>query len=310
MSKKILKWQGAALGCISVLSLSSALFAQGGFDGPGRYEIMNLQSGRVIDLDRNDQSTVIQFSTRGTDNQAWDVQRADGGYFYLRNAMNGYALEASSDRNSAPLRGAPFNGSPSQQWRIDPGKDGNAIMFNRNGKVIDVPDGTKREGERLQTYGLTGDANQRFIFRRMGGGITGRNVGGRPSSRDYDRGRGPRDSAFGGNAQPDQRGRYFDDRDRMYKINGDGVCFYRERNYRGEAFCAHSGEDIRDVGPSWRDSFASVKFFGRTRGVDVYENENYRGARIRIDNDEPDLGRLRGGRGSSSNVRAMSFRTN
>jgi len=51
---------------------ASLAMAQGGFGGPGRYEITNIKSGKVLDLDRNDQTTVIQYSARGTDNQRWD----------------------------------------------------------------------------------------------------------------------------------------------------------------------------------------------------------------------------------------------
>src|SRR5689334_8997518 len=162
------------LGCVLAFGLPSLLLAQGGFDGPGRYEITNERSGKVIDLDRNDQTTVIQFSPRGTDNQTWDVVPANGGYFYIRNGMNGYALEATSDRNSAQLRGAPFNGSPAQQWRIQPGKTGNAVLVSRNGKVVDVPDGTRNDGAHLQIYDSTGDSNQRFTFRRVAGGAFNR----------------------------------------------------------------------------------------------------------------------------------------
>src|SRR5690349_17987369 len=101
-------FSSAVLGCIVALGFQPSAVAQGGFDGPGRYEISNVRSGKVMDLDRNDQSTVIQFSPRGTDNQTWDVVRANSGYYFLRNAMNGYALEATGDRNSSPLRAAPF----------------------------------------------------------------------------------------------------------------------------------------------------------------------------------------------------------
>lgn len=74
------------------LSLPFMAGAQGGFNGPGRYEITNLKSGKVLDLDRNDQTSVIQFSSRGTDNQAWDIRAAGGGFYSLRNVMNGNAI--------------------------------------------------------------------------------------------------------------------------------------------------------------------------------------------------------------------------
>jgi hypothetical protein len=304
-----------ALGFVVAVGLQASAFAQGGFDGPGRYEIVNVGSGKVIDLDRNDQSTVIQFSGRGTDNQTWDVERASSGYYFLRNGMNGYALQADNDRNSSPLRGVPFNGSSAQQWRIERGKDGNAVIVNRNGKVIDVPDGTREDGARLQVYGTTGDDNQRFTFRRVSGGVFGRDTTdrGRYNTRDRDyRGRDNRDyrdrdrgSVFDSRTQADS---YYDERDRTYRMNGDGVCFYRDRNYQGEAFCVRAGETIRNVGPQFNDAFSSVRFFGRTRNVEIYENEELGGDHVRIRGDEPDLGRVRSNRGGSFNDRITSFR--
>ena len=159
----------AAVAVLTLLALPAVLPAQGGFAGPGSYEISNLQSGKVLDLDRNDQTTVIQFSSRGTDNQVWVISDAGSGFYYLRNAMNGNALDSPSNSNSAPVRGVPYNGSPSQQWRIDRGKDGNALIVNRNGKTLDIPDGTNRDGVRVQIYDLNGDSNQRFLLRRVSG---------------------------------------------------------------------------------------------------------------------------------------------
>ena len=145
-----------------------AAFGQGGFNGPGTYEITNFKSGKVIDLDRNDQTTVIQFSSRGTDNQTWYIQNADSGFYFIRNGMNGNAMTATGG-NASPLQGRPFTGDASQQWSIENGKDGNAIISNRQGKAFDVPDGTNRDGVRLQIYDRNGDSNQRFTFRQVQG---------------------------------------------------------------------------------------------------------------------------------------------
>jgi len=79
--------------------------AQGGFDGPGRYEIVNLDSGKVLDLDRNDRTSVIQFSSRGpTIRYRKSGHRATRAFTILRNAMNGNVLEADGTRNSMPVR--------------------------------------------------------------------------------------------------------------------------------------------------------------------------------------------------------------
>lgn len=118
--------------------------AQVGFDGPGRYEIVNLKCGKVLDMDRNDQTSVIQFSSRGTDNQVWEIRPSgDPGFCYLRNAMNGNALEADGTRNSTPVLAARFDGGANQQWRFDMGKDGNALIISRLGKTLDIPGGTR-----------------------------------------------------------------------------------------------------------------------------------------------------------------------
>ena len=262
---------------------ASLVFAQGGFDGPGRYEITNLKSGKILDLDRNDQTSVIQFSPRGTDNQRWEIQPAGGGFFYFRNSMNGKVLEISRNSNSAPLVCGRYDGNPNQQWRLEPGKDGNALIVSRGGRTIDVPDGSSQDGLRIQVYDLNGDSNQRFIFRRVGGG-------GPPAIvRREDRGR-----------DPERTGRFFDEREQVWKLAGDGVCFYPAPDFRGEAFCTRVGNDVSEVSRDF--SFASVRFFGRARMVEVFDRREFSGDRARITRDERDLGRIRFGRIGSFRV--------
>jgi hypothetical protein len=150
------------------IALAGFAFAQGGFDGPGRYEITNLKSGKVLDLDRNDQTTVIQFSARQTDNQVWRVERGPEGSFFIRNVMNGKALQVTSNSKSSPVICGRFDGGRDQQWRIEPGKDGNLLIVSSNGLTVDVPDGSNRDGLHLHMYEKNGDSNQRFMFRRAG----------------------------------------------------------------------------------------------------------------------------------------------
>src|SRR5258706_15357045 len=273
------------IGIVWAMGISLA-WAQGGFGGPGRYEILNLQSGKVIDLDRNDQTTVIQFQSRGTDNQQWDFQPAGEGFFYILNAMNGRALEVTGG-NSSPLVGRPFNRAPSQQWRIEAGKDGNALIVSRLGKTIDVPDGSNRDGLKLQIYDLNGDSNQRFIFRRVGGGGPGPRGADRPPNViERPVGPGPR----GGG--PDRWGRIYDERD-GWRLERDGVCFYERPNFRGEALCLRQGEEFRNVPRDFGEVFSSVRFFGRVREVVVYERRDFRGERYRVTRDERDIQRSR-----------------
>jgi hypothetical protein len=67
-----------------------------------RYEITNLKSGKVLDLDRNDQTSVI--SSRGIGTQAWESHSAGSGLRSLQNAVNGNALEATRTAHNTPVR--------------------------------------------------------------------------------------------------------------------------------------------------------------------------------------------------------------
>jgi hypothetical protein len=240
-------------------------WAQGGFNRPGRYEISNVRSGKVIDQDRNDQTSVIQFSARNTDNQQWDVVPAEPGFWVLRNAMNGNALQQMGPGNSTPVRGMPFTGSLSQQWRIVPASDGNALITNRLGKTLDIPNGSNRDGARVQSYDVNGEANQRFIFRRLA---------------DL--------------ARRDDRAHLLVTDGVMDGVmDGDGVCFYREPGFHGRAFCVAAGDQVHRLPDPLIERFASVKFFGRVRGVELFSEEEFGGRRARIERDRPDLAGFR-----------------
>ncbi len=163
---KIAAWVAAGIGCALCIPFDAA--AQGGFNGPGRYQIANQGSGKVLDLNRNDQSSVAQFSSRGTDNQMWDVRPATSGFYFVVNAMNGNALESGGNRNPS-VRATRFNGGPAQQWRFDADRGGNALIVSRLGNTLDIPGGTNADGARVQMYAVNGGSNQRFMFRQSTG---------------------------------------------------------------------------------------------------------------------------------------------
>ena len=247
-----------------------AAWAQGGFDGPGSYEIRNLKSGQALDLDR-DRITLAQNPPRDVATQRWIISPAAPGYFYIRNAATEAALEIIKDSNSAPVLAQSREDNPNQHWRIEAGKDGNALLISRFGKALDVPDGSSREGLRLQIYDRNGDSNQRFTFRRVGGVLSNLVP---PIGRGRERG-----------------GRYFDERDHMWKLRGDGACFYRETNFRGDSICIRAGEDLPDVFRESPGTFRSLKFFGGSREVLIYERPAFRGGINRITRDASNLGR-------------------
>lgn len=281
-----------------ILSLSiGALFAQGGFRGAGRYEIISPLSRKVIDMDRNDQRTVIQYDSRRADNQMWDAQDAGGGFYYFRNAMNGYVLAVRDDRNSTPLIVEPYDGSPRQRWRVEGGDRDTAILVNANGKAIDIPYGSTNNGVKLNSYSRNNEVNQRWQFQEVrGGGNRSNNRYDTPSnsSRRADRYDNPGfNSPNSSNNRPDRDGMYYDDRERMYKLDGSGVCFYRDRDFQGDAVCARTGADRSRIGARFTNA-GSVKFFGNARGVQFFDREDFRGSAVEITRDERDLRNYRG----------------
>ena len=152
----------------SLSIIGTTLFAQGGFTGPGWYRITNLKSGRSLAL-APDMRAVVQLSPRDSEDQAWLIDPAPGGMFFIRNGVNGNALQPTSGDRSAQVVAAPYNGQPGQQWRIQPGKDGNALIANSFGRVLDIANGEQRDGVPLQIYDNNGDSNQRFTLSAVRG---------------------------------------------------------------------------------------------------------------------------------------------
>jgi len=275
-----------------LLLVSLAAFAQGGFRGPGRYEIYSPLSRKVLDMDRNDRSTIIQFESRRTDNQVWDISDAGGGFYYIRNGMNGYALAVRDNRNSTPLVAEPFNNAPNQQWRFENGNDSSLILVNRNGKAIDIPYGSTNDGVKVNSYNRNGEVNQRWMLQEASNVGTSRSSS---SGSRYDRtnsnsSRNRYDNPAASGQQSTDGVAYYDDQARMYKMDGDGACFYRDRNFQGEAVCA----TVRSGRRRWNAPFTeigSVKLFGRATGVQFFDKEEFRGNSVEVTGDANNFNR-------------------
>ena len=98
----------------------------------------------------------------------------------------------------------------------------------------------------------------------------------------------------------DNRDIYRDDRDRDGYRNdprygrNNSICVFEETNYRGRYECFDSREEVSDLGrfTNWNDRISSIRVFGPAR-VTLYRDINFRGDRITVDGDIPDLRRLR-----------------
>ena len=154
---------------VAAMLIASVAYAQGGFGGPGRYEIMNERTGRVLALDRGDQTTVVQLAPHGADSEQWLVEPGPGGALFIRSALDGRALTITRNARSAQVVCGRLDRGPAQQWRIDAASaDGKAVIVSvAGGRVIDIPNGSSQEGLKIQIYDRNGDPNQRFRFRRV-----------------------------------------------------------------------------------------------------------------------------------------------
>ena len=74
----------------------------------------------------------------------------------------------------------------------------------------------------------------------------------------------------------------------------DSVCVYEDTDYRGRVECFDSGRDVADLGRfgGWSDRISSIRIIGNGR-MAAFVDIGYRGDRIIIDQDVPDLKRLK-----------------
>jgi hypothetical protein len=76
--------------------------------------------------------------------------------------------------------------------------------------------------------------------------------------------------------------------------NAGSVCIYENPNYSGRMQCFDSGADITNLRNSgnWSDRVSSIRLNGNSRAV-VFSDIDFRGERLVIDHDIPDLRALR-----------------
>ena len=68
----------------------------------------------------------------------------------------------------------------------------------------------------------------------------------------------------------------------------EGACFYEHADYRGDFFCARTGESLDSLPSGVNDRISSIRIFGRAEAT-VYRDERLRGASARFDYDVRNL---------------------
>lgn len=146
----------------------------------------------------------------------------------------------------------------------------------------DVPDLTLRVMEGRRTWN---DRIDSFEITLAGRG------------RGLARGRANRQDRNDRDDRNDRRDR--DDRDN--RVSRDRICVYEGVNYQGRSQCWDAGEEEANLNRTngWNDAISSIRVFGRT-SVDVYRDGQFRGPRLHITSDIPNLERMNWGSQISS----------
>jgi hypothetical protein len=88
-------------------------------------------------------------------------------------------------------------------------------------------------------------------------------------------------------------------------IPREGVCFYRDADFRGEYFCASRGETFSRVPSDMNDRISSIRIFGRVE-VTVFKDREFDGRSTRFNSDVRDLADV-GWNDRISSIRVRGF---
>jgi hypothetical protein len=86
----------------------------------------------------------------------------------------------------------------------------------------------------------------------------------------------------------------------------DGACFFKDVDYKGEKFCVPKGDRMEDMPKGFNDSISSVRLYGRV-SVTVYQNSNFGGPRLWLQDDCANLRSYQVSPGHSWNDRISSI---
>jgi hypothetical protein len=186
----------AALGLGGVSTLARTPNPQAVYAGPGRYEIENVASGKVLDLNRQDQRTLVQWSRSHARSQQWDIEDAGNGYIYIKSAETGLAVDIDGGRarDGARVITSSPAGRDSQLWKIEGHHEGEVRFTSRLGIALDLPHGLHDDGVEYQVWSGAGQDNQRFRLVRISAPVPANPYAPGPDSnisdekRSYDRG--------------------------------------------------------------------------------------------------------------------------
>src|SRR6202140_2349007 len=188
-----------ALALISVSAFAIPLSqaqSPSGYSGPGRYQIENVASGKVLDADIRDGRTLRQWAAaygsdqlnppNNTRNQQWDIEDAVSGFVHIKSAQTGMNLDVQQPniREAVPVILSRPGTDQTQLWRIEDVGQGQVKITSRIGKSLDLPNGSHSNGTHFQVFPPNSGDNQKFLLIRIDG--RGHEDAARDHRRDHD----------------------------------------------------------------------------------------------------------------------------
>src|SRR6266446_3537491 len=177
----------SSITCVTLALIAVSAFAipwaqaqaPSGYSGPGRYQIENVASGKVLDVDLRDGRTLRQWAAAyGSDqlnppnnvrNQQWDIEDAGFGFVHIKSAQTGMNLDVQQPnvRAAVPVILSRPGKDQTQLWRIEDVGQGQVKITSRIGKSLDLPDGSHNNGTHFQVFPPNPGDNQKFLLFRV-----------------------------------------------------------------------------------------------------------------------------------------------
>ena len=144
-----------------------------GFDARSYYELVNVQSGLMLDVEgasMADSARVIQWYENDGPGQQWALVGLGGGVYELVNRNSGLILDVAggSVSDGAPIIQFHDHDASNQQWFVVDAGDGTFQIVNRNsGLLADVSDGSQTAGAAIVQSTDTGSSSQHWVLVSM-----------------------------------------------------------------------------------------------------------------------------------------------
>ena len=263
----------------------------------GNFKIMNRNSGKYLDLDKNktdNNTAIVQFDDEGVDaSQTWtftEVMNGKGVYSICSygNKNRGMDVADFSKENGAQVQLYDYLGNPHQQFILyDCGEGYYQLVARNSGKVVEIPQSSKGNGEWIKIYDNNGTHTQQWAV------VENR----------YDEASAVTlytDASYKGKAVTLSEGEYNLSRMGLYNLKdndmsslkvtpGFKVTIYEDDNFNGKTKSYTASESF--VGEEWNDKMSSLKVeaYGKSGLSGDYKLQNRNSGKfLDLDNNNTD----------------------